>query len=285
MQHGIVERVVHALLLQRLHRIVEAQPFADAEGQLPFLLESFVNQKVLPGRTVLRGGHAPARSVGQRDFGSTAALCRGWRRHLGENEALSILAQYPRRLTLSVEINLAAFRSFGLRGHSRRGQRRAVGDGDVAVDANENRRMPVRHHVDVLAGGKYLSRPQRVVPTAAQDPLSGWRLIDSQADAVLHVQQVRGTGEIDLKMTHPRGSQVYVGVVESRHHKMSAQVDDLSLTAFELANFVVGTDGHDASVAHCNGLRTRRSRLGVDVSVDEDYVGWLGVVDRGFRVG
>ena len=37
-----------AVLLQHVNRIVEAQPLADAQRQLAFALQVFVNQKIFP---------------------------------------------------------------------------------------------------------------------------------------------------------------------------------------------------------------------------------------------
>src|SRR5271165_4545040 len=66
---------------------------------------------------------------------------------------------------------------------------------------------------------------------------------------------------------------MYVGVVESRHHEMPVQINDLRVLAFQLADLVVRTDSNDAVSAHAYRLRTRWRRLGVDIAIHEDRVG------------
>ena len=68
-------------------------------------------------------------------------------------------------------------------------ERGSVGDGDVAVNADEDRRMSVCHQVEVLPRGQRLAGPQGVVPAAADGPYSGLGAVDLQADAVLHLLQ------------------------------------------------------------------------------------------------
>ena len=62
-------------------------------------------------------------------------------------------------------------------------------------------------------------------------------------------------------------------VVEARHDEVSAEIDDLRCAALQLADVVVRSYGNDATIAHRHRLCARRSRLGVDVAVEEDYVG------------
>ena len=65
---------------------------------------------------------------------------------------------------------------------------------------------------------------------------------------------------------------MHVRVVESGHHEMSAEIDDLRVAALQLADVIVRADGNDATIAHRHRLRARGRRLRIDVAVDEDDV-------------
>ena len=64
--------------------------------------------------------------------------------------------------------------------------------------------------------------------------------------------------------------QVNVGIVEARHHEMSAKVDNLRVSALQLADSIVRPNRKNAAIAHRHRLRARWRRLGVDVAIDED---------------
>ena len=68
--------------------------------------------------------------------------------------------------------------------------------------------------------------------------------------------------------------EMNVGIVEARHHKMAAQIDNLRVSAFQLADSIVRPNRKNAAIAHRHRLRARRRRLGVDVAIDEDDVRW-----------
>ena len=70
---------------------------------------------------------------------------------------------------------------------------------------------------------------------------------------------------------------MYVGIVESRHDEVSAEVNDFRLAPFQLEDLGVASDSHDASVSHRDRLCPRRRSLRVDVSVDKNCVRSFGV--------
>ena len=81
------------------------------------------------------------------------------------------------------------------------------------------------------ARGRYLHRPQSFVPARSQNPIAGLGFFDllrhprAQFVERLHARQ------IDAQFRHPGIVKMQVSVVESGHHKMSAQVDDLASAA------------------------------------------------------
>ena len=262
------------MLLQQLDRIVEGQPFADAQRQLAFALQVFVNQEVFPVGVVLGGGDSPAGGVGQRNTRRRGGAAPGsaaapWQtRALAPTRAGCPSARPARRDRSCrpagagvLPVTPAAL------------QRRSVGDGDVPVDAHEDRRMPIGHHVDVLTRGQRLARPERVVPTAAAEsirrapPGSPATPMRCCISAQRHASR-RGR----LQLLEAAARQMHVRIVEARHHEVSAEIDDLVWRCPSACGFRRSTDGDNASVTDRHGLRARRRRLGVDVAVDEDHV-------------
>ena len=78
-------------------------------------------------------------------------------------------------------------RIWALRCHACSFERRTVGDSDVPVDPIKDGRMIASNGVDVSPRGCFLFGPQRVVPTAAYDPLARPGGLDPRGDALLHV--------------------------------------------------------------------------------------------------
>src|SRR5260221_6713815 len=79
---------------------------------------------------------------------------------------------------------------------------------------------------------------------------------------------------------------MHVRVVETVHHKMAAQVDDLRIRAFGLQDFVARSNRENTIAADCDCLGPlsrdqgrRVNTTGIDVAVREDDVG-LGLVRR-----
>ena len=83
------------------------------------------------------------------------------------------------------------------------------------------------------------------------------------------------TRQIDLEVAKASCSQMYVGIVEARHHKVAAKIDNLRVSAFQLADIIVPSDGKDAAIAHRHRLRSWWRCLRVNVAIEEDSVGWL----------
>ncbi len=92
-------------------------------------------------------------------------------------------------------------------------------------------------------------------------------------DALLHLGQRLHADEVDLQRLPSAISEMEMRVVEARHNEVPTQIDHLRVIALQLADVVVGSDSHDAAIAHCHRLRASRSRFGINVAVKEDDVG------------
>ena len=127
MQHWIVGGMMCAMRLQQADRIVEPQPFADAQRQLAFPLQVLVHKKGFPTGIVLSRGDAPTRGVGQRKFGGAAQTRGSRQRDFGLDQSSCRFAQNAGGLAVGFVVDFAACRRLRLRCNSSRFQGRCVG--------------------------------------------------------------------------------------------------------------------------------------------------------------
>ncbi len=170
----------------------------------------------------------------------------------------------------------------GLGGQAGGLERGGVGDRDVAVDAVEERRVIAGDGVKVLAGRQRFGGPERVIPAAAQDPLSGLRCGDISPDASLHLGQRTHPDQVHGQPLLPGLGHVGVGVVEARHRERAVQVDHAGLRPPEREHGGVVTHGDDPAVTDREGgnvtwvrvtVAGPQPRSGEDVAMYEDGVG------------
>ena len=155
----------------------------------------------------------------------------------------------------------------------------------MSVHTDEQRRVPARDRVEVLAGGQGLRGPQRVVPAAAKDPLAPLTRFgggDVGADTGLHLREGTRADEIHRQPLLAGAGHVGVRVVEAGHGEGALEVDDVRLLSFESQHRRVCAYRDDT--AACDGQRgdTAGDGIGVthaqagageDVAVEEDRVG------------
>src|SRR5208282_6747327 len=146
-----------------------------------------------------------------------------------------------------------------------------VGDRDVAVDAHQKYGMSLGNFIEIPARGRDFYWPQSFVPAGADDPLTGLGFFDSFREALAQFVERFHAGDVDA---HLRGTgivEMQVGVVESGHDEVSAEIDDLRLRAFEPEDVDGLADGLDAVSANGNGFfavdGSERSVVG-DAGVD-----------------
>ena len=223
---------------------------------------------------------------------SARASSAAWRRRAGLGGGIFGLDQVPRslaenacRLTGSIVIDFAAFRSLGLASNAADFQCYCVGDGDVSIHSAEHRGMAASNRVKVLTRRQLAARPQRVVPAATHQPIAGSRGFGAGRDALLHLLQRFHAAQVHTLGLEAGLFQVHVGIVESRHDEVPAEINDLRVRALQLADFLGRTYGDNAIVAHRHRLDARGASLSVDIAVDEDDVGELSGGFARSRVG
>src|SRR4051812_5180618 len=118
----------------------------------------------------------------------------------------------------------------------------------MSVHAIEDCRMIACYRVNVFLCRRFLFCPQRMVPATANYPLSRPGGLDASGNALLHVIQRFAADKIDVEFFKAAGAEMHVRVIKAGHHKLAAEVDDLSLWAFELLNFFVRSSGDDFSI-------------------------------------
>ena len=151
------------------------------------------------------------------------------------------------------------------------------GDGHVPVEAADEHGVVRRDRVDPVAPRQRGSRPQLVVPVAAQNPFPRAQPLGKRLQAA---HELRGRGRVaqvhgrELKAAvHEMG----VPVAEPRHHEAATRVEDLRAGA-RAARHVSGIpDDGDPPIAHRYGARLRPAarRPGPHHAVENHQIGAL----------
>ena len=94
-----------------------------------------------------------------------------------------------------------------------------------------------------------------MIPAFAHDPFARRRCLGTRGDALLHLRQRLNADQVDVQLFHAAGCKMHVGIIESWHDEMSAEIDNLRVLAFELLDLVIGANGNDAVAAHGDCLR------------------------------
>src|SRR5262249_38755977 len=94
--------------------------------------------------------------------------------------------------------------------------------------------MALGDRVEILSRGELLRVPKCVVPSAALDPFAGGSMLHALGDPLLHLVQRAHTDQINFELRHPSAAQVQMSVVETRHYKVSAEIDDVGLRTLPL---------------------------------------------------
>ncbi len=148
----------------------------------------------------------------------------------------------------------------------------------------------MRHRVKLLARRQNLLGPQRVVPSAALQPLAGRRSFGGVLNAVKHLLQRFAAREIDRELKAAGIAEMRVRIVEAGHHERVVQIDETRLRPFGLEQILIGAGGGDDSVAHGNCTHEIKLALaepdaGQDVAVIVDGVRRGGLSSERHRGG
>src|SRR5215208_1347994 len=103
--------------------------------------------------------------------------------------------------------------------------------------------------VEVLTRGENFVGPLGLIPAATKYPFAGLRGLRLLGDARFHFFKRLGSGEFDLQLSDAAGCKVQVGIVESGHNELAAEVDDLGVLAGEFLHVSVGADGGNVAFA------------------------------------
>ena len=144
-----------------------------------------------------------------------AAFVVAGRRNHFVDQLLRRLAQDAGGFAAGIEVDGSALRWLGFAGDAGGGERGGVGDGDVAVDAIEKRRVTAGDLVEILARGQRLLGPQRVIPVAAGEPVAGGRGLREGLDLGQHLGERLDAGEVDVELGAAGAAKMRVRVVEA----------------------------------------------------------------------
>jgi hypothetical protein len=214
--------------------------------------------------------------IGQCHFNSLLSLRLRRGRNHPPHRALRRITQNPRWLTTLIVIDPAPLWIAARTCDSRQLQRSRIRHGKMAVHTIQKNRMIARNFVQIMSARERLHCPESFVPPSAKNPHTGQRGLHLGSDAltkffdVLHADQIHG------QFLRTRIREVKVRVIEAGHHKVSSEVDNLSVGALKLFNFKVRANRQDAIAANRDGLGTLYGPVvripGIHIRVNVDNV-------------
>ena len=154
-------------------------------------------------------------------------------------------------------------------GHPRDRERRAVGPAGVRVERLEVGGTVGDEAVEQL-DGRHPAGERRVEPAATDDPAVG-ASAHVVGDALFEVGLARDAEQVQLAQRPRAHQEVDVGVVEGRHDRAAAGVDDSRVLINVRANLSVGADRGDALFRAGHG-RCRLLAGPPDDAVDERQI-------------
>src|SRR6185369_4210072 len=248
-------------------------------GEFAFLLEFFINRKIIPGRSILRGGDSRLRRVSKCRFDRGSPLVVIWFRNHSRNCVPRGLAQNSRRLPILIAVNLPAFRLLARQRHTRQLQCPCIGHCDVPIHSLQKYRVVRRDFVNIPACRDSLDRPQCFVPTTAHDPGIWLGFFHFCPDALAKFVEGLRSHQIHRQLFKSALCQVRVRIVKTGHYKFAAQLDHVRFRPLQLENLVVRPNSNDPISADRNCLftldaaeRGAHRHSGVHIAVDIDGI-------------
>ena len=113
--------------------------------------------------------------------------------------------------------------------------------------------------IEVLAGGQAVLGPVGLVPTPADDPLAWGRVPRPYGDARFHLRKRGCTGQVEVEFEKAGCGEMHVGIVESRHDEVPAQIDYLGVRVLQFLDLLVGADGQHPPAPNRYGFGHRGS--------------------------
>ena len=189
----------------------------------------------------------------------------------------------PVGASVLVAIDCACGRVFGLGGNVGEAEGVAIDRGVVPGYVLQPDRVVGRDFVEVGGIDVAIFGELALVPAGAEDPFAGFGDCRTGLDAADDLGDACGVGQLDVvELVDASILIVAVGVDESGSGGSAVEVEDLGVRVGEGENLLFGADGDDCAVA--DGESFGDGVFGVDSqegSVDEDYVGFCRLVERG----
>ena len=180
-----------------------------------------------------------AGQVGEPLFDGIAALVMRRLRNHRPHQITGFLAQNTGGGSTLVAVDLATLGIFRREVDDGQLQGKRVGDADMSIDSAEVNRMVVAGIVDIPARGQGLDRPERLVPALANQPFAGRSDSRFGAEPFAEFLNRLDADHVDGQFLEPGAGQVHVGVVESGHDKVPAEIDNLRFRPFPFCDLVM----------------------------------------------
>ena len=133
--------------------------------------------------------------------------------------------------------------------------------------------------INIPPAGQFLYRPECVIPTAAHNPFAGLCGFHASANTIAKFGQRLRSNQIYGEALETGVGQVQMRIVESGHHEMVVQINDLSFGSLQLQNLAffphvlntIAADGHGL-----HALNRVKGRCdgdpGINVAVEENGI-------------
>jgi hypothetical protein len=252
-----------------LERGGEREPFRDARRELPFLLQFAINEEILPRGIVLHGGDAVPRDVGQRQLNSLPSLLGGWRRNFAFDQPHGGgFLEHAGRFVFRVALDFAARGIFRLPGNSGELKRQRIRHGDVTGDMRQQYGILRGDGIQIPPRRKFLFRPERVIPSAAGDPLALFVLRDGPGKAFLQLRNGGRSVQADGQPILAGAAEMHVCIVEAGHHEAPLQIHGARAFVRQCGDLRVIANRENLLAAHEHGFSPGLARIvGVDARV------------------
>jgi len=241
-------------------------------------LSQLVIKSIHPGRGrhVLHAGDAVARGIAQAGAYGFEGLFFSRGGNQARNRPHGRVFEHSRGLAGGIAHDSAARRVRRGAGDARHLQGERVRQGHVAVQAAHQDRMVSGYRIDQLSRGQIGRLPVLVIPLAPGDPAPLGQPGGIGGHAVAELCLGARGAQLDAGKLAAPLVEVQVGIVETGHHQLAAQVYCFCRRTGQAADSGGGANRHNTASAAGDGLDSRLGGIdGPDLPVDQDQVGGL----------
>src|SRR4029077_1948893 len=90
-------------------------------------------------------------------------------------------------------------------------------------------RMLGRDRVEILPAGKFLHRPQRVVPSGSDDPFSRPKISEARTNSLVQLLDGLRPPQVHFQLHVRARRQMSMSVIETGHRELAVQIDHASV--------------------------------------------------------